>query len=600
MHTTKFSILLRRLKYICRLIIKTPRFGWIISLQVLSSFFTVLGIPLLIPVLEYARTDVTRDENVAHLDLFGKVFSTLGFDPSFLSLLIFASLLIASGQLLVFVSTIVANFSQQRLSMEYRKRVFRSYSTVDWLWITMDKSGEMNHAILREADGAGVAHLNAQRIVIYTVQVAVFLIIAVKLSLIASMLAIVLYGALFFLNAWNSRHVRNLSGKFNETFKKIANATVNLLQNKKFFKSSMLLDAFLTKVFQYVDETVRVKKLTILREELQNLWTYLATFTFIIFLMGLRNMLGLGFSELLVILLVFMRLGPHFNSLFKAYLDLNIQVPVHQSIERRLHDLEENEEVMGTEVFHYDKPIRFSDVSFKYPKGKQVINEISLEIKPFQSVAFVGSSGAGKSTILDLILGLLKPDSGKIYYGEIPHDRYDASLFRKKIAYVSQETTLLDGTLLENLTIGCKEVNEEVIKDVCKRVHIDRLISTLPDGIHTEIGENGIKLSGGQKEMVALGRALLMNPMILILDEATSELDTETEQLIQEAIKEFCHDMTIIMVAHRLSTVKFADKIFVIENGAICETGKYDELLKKKGRLHYLDSLQSGTSTIYM
>ena len=456
----------------------------------------------------------------------------------------------------------------------------------------------MNHAILREADGAGVAHLNAQRIIIYMIQVAVFLIIAVKLSLIASMLAFVLYGALFFLNAWNAKHVRNLSGKFNETFKKIANATVNLLQNKKFFKSSMLLDAFLAKVFQYVDETVRLKKLTILREQLQNLWTYLATFTFIIFLMGFRSVLGLGFSELLVILLVFMRLGPHFNSLFKAYLDLNIQVPVHQSIERRLNDLEEHKEVMGAEVFHYDKPIKFSDVSFKYPKGKQVINEISLEIKPFQSVAFVGSSGAGKSTILDLILGLLKPDSGKIYYGEIPHDRFDASSFRHKIAYVSQETTLLDGTLLENLTIGCRGVSEDVITDVCKRVYIDRLIEILPDGIHTEIGENGVKLSGGQKEMVALARALLMKPEILILDEATSELDSETEQLMQEAIKGFCSDMTIVMVAHRLSTVKFADTIFVIENGTICETGKYDELLKKKGRLHYLDSLQSGTSTI--
>ena len=131
MHTTKFSTLLRRLKYIYRLIIKTPRFGWIISLQVLSSFFTVLGMPLLIPVFEYARTDVTRDENVAHLDLFDKVFNTLGLDPSFLGLLILASLLIASGQLLVFVSTIVANFSQQRLSMEYRKRVFRLYITAD-------------------------------------------------------------------------------------------------------------------------------------------------------------------------------------------------------------------------------------------------------------------------------------------------------------------------------------------------------------------------------------------------------------------------------------------------------------------------------------
>ncbi|MBT6226333.1 MAG: ATP-binding cassette domain-containing protein, partial [Candidatus Scalindua sp.] len=132
------------------------------------------------------------------------------------------------------------------------------------------------------------------------------------------------------------------------------------------------------------------------------------------------------------------------------------------------------------------------------------------------------------------------------------------------------------------------------------QVQIDELVSRLPDGIHTEIGENGIKLSGGQRQRVAFARALLMNPEVIILDEATSELDTETEMLIHKAIEDLHQKMTIIIVAHRLSTVKFADNIFVIENGTICESGKYDELLKKKGRLHYLDSLQSGARAIPM
>jgi subfamily B ATP-binding cassette protein MsbA len=598
MNTLIISDLHRKLKYISQLIIKTPNFGWIISLQVLSGFLTVAGIPMLIPVLEYTRTDSATGDKSVTMDLFSKILKTLGVEPSFYKLLFLASLLIISSQILVFLSTIVANFAQQRLSMEYRKRIFRSYSVVNWLWVTTDKSGEMNHAILREADGAGVAHLNAQRIVIYLIQVTAFMFIVIRLSFSVTILAFALYGILFLINSRNSSHVRKLSTKFNETYKSVANATVNLLQNKKFFKSSMLLDAFLTKVFSSVDETVRVKKLIILREELQSLWTFVTTFGFIVLLMGLRGVLGLGFSELLVVLLVFMRLGPHFNSLFTAYLALNTQVPIQRSIEKRLSNLEQNKEVYGNEIFHYDRPIKFNDVSFRYPEGKNVINEISLDIEPLQSVAFVGSSGAGKSTILDLILGLLKPDSGKIYYGDIPYDRLDTRSFRKNIAYVSQEATLLDGTLLENMTIGCKDVNDDIVTDICKRFHIDRLISELPDGIHTAIGENGIKLSGGQKEMVALARALIMKPKILILDEATSELDSETEQLMQEAIRGYCHEMTIIMVAHRLSTVRFADRIFVIENGSICETGKYDELLKKKGRLHYMDSLQGGTGTI--
>ena len=308
--------------------------------------------------------------------------------------------------------------------------------------------------------------------------------------------------------------------------------------------------------------------------------------------MSLRSVLGLGFSELLVVLLVFMRLGPYFNNLFTAYLALNTQVPIHRSIEERLNNLEQNKEVYGNEIFHYDRPIKFNDVSFKYPEGKNVINKISLEVEPLQSVAFVGSSGAGKSTILDLVLGLLKPGSGKIYYGDIPYDRLDTGSFRKNIAYVSQDTTLLDGTLLENLTIGCPEATEQMIKDVCERVHIDKFVRDLPEGLHTEIGENGIKLSGGQRQRVALGRALFMSPKLLILDEATSDLDTETEMLIQEAIQGLRQSMSIIIVAHRLSTVKSADIIYVIEDGSVCEAGTYSELIEKKGRFHYLNSLQ--------
>lgn len=257
-----------------------------------------------------------------------------------------------------------------------------------------------------------------------------------------------------------------------------------------------------------------------------------------------------------------------------------------------MNELRKNKEVYGGEVFQYDKPIFFEDVNFSYPDSGRVIRNITIEINPFQSVAFVGSSGGGKSTILDLILGLLKPESGTIYYGDIPHHQLDIVDFRKRVAYVSQETTLLDGTLLENLAIGYSEATEELLKDICKKVRIDKFINELPKGLQTEIGENGIKLSGGQRQRVALGRALFMTPKILILDEATSDLDTETEMLIHETIKNLHQSMTIIIVAHRLSTVKSADMIYVIEDGCVCEAGTYSELLDKKGRLYHLNSLQ--------
>ena len=157
---------------------------------------------------------------------------------------------------------------------------------------------------------------------------------------------------------------------------------------------------------------------------------------------------------------------------------------------------------------------------------------------------------------------------------------------------MSQDTTLLDGSLLYNLTITNPEVNETEVKDVCRKAQLNDFINKLPDGLATEIGENGIKLSGGQRQRIALGRALITNPEILILDEATSQLDSETERFIQQAIKELHKKLTIIIVAHRLSTVRFADTVYVLEKGKIVEQGTYVELLEQKGRLYELDELQ--------
>ena len=180
-----------------------------------------------------------------------------------------------------------------------------------------------------------------------------------------------------------------------------------------------------------------------------------------------------------------------------------------------------------------------------------------------------------------------------IYYGDIHYKDLDITTLRNKVAYISQETTLLDGSLLYNLTITNPEASEAEIKDACSKAQINEMINELPDGLDTEIGENGIKLSGGQRQRVALGRALMTNPEILILDEATSQLDSETELFIQKAIKGLHGKLTVIIVAHRLSTVRFADMVYVLEKGEIVEHGSYDELLQQKGRLYELDALQS-------
>jgi ABC-type multidrug transport system fused ATPase/permease subunit len=295
---------------------------------------------------------------------------------------------------------------------------------------------------------------------------------------------------------------------------------------------------------------------------------------------------------LIILLLVFKQLAPQFTSLSGNYARISEKIPIHQSAKNRIEELKANLEITGRKNFKALNPIRFEDVSYGYKKGKLVIKNAYVEISPLCTTAIVGGSGAGKSTLLDLFLGLLKPDSGVIYYGDIHHKDLDITTLRNKVAYVSQETTLLDGSLLYNLTITNPEASEAEIKDACSKAQINEMINELPDGLDTEIGENGIKLSGGQRQRIVLGRALITNPEILILDEATSQLDSETELFIQKAIKKLHKKLSIIIVAHRLSTVKFADTVYVLEKGRIAEHGSYAELLEQKGRLYELDVLQ--------
>jgi len=197
------------------------------------------------------------------------------------------------------------------------------------------------------------------------------------------------------------------------------------------------------------------------------------------------------------------------------------------------------------------------------------------------------------SVVRGLVLCSSPLTTEPIFYGDIPHKKLDKESFRSKVAYISQEQTLLDGTLRENLTIGKENADIAQINEICTKVHLDSFLKHLPEGLDTEIGENGVKLSGGQRQRVVIARALFTNPEILILDEATSELDLESERMVQETIKDLSKELTIIIVAHRLSTVKDADVINVLEKGKICESGSYQELLLQKGRLYYLDSLQT-------
>ncbi|MGJ8742916.1 ABC transporter ATP-binding protein [Polaribacter sp.] len=237
--------------------------------------------------------------------------------------------------------------------------------------------------------------------------------------------------------------------------------------------------------------------------------------------------------------------------------------------------------------------IIFDDVSFSYEEGKQVLNNINFKVPSGSVTALVGSSGSGKSTIAGLSATFLNPKSGTITIDDKDMSKVKLSSYRKYLGVVLQDEFLFEGTIRANILFPRPNATEEELQNAVNAAYVNEFTDRFDDGLDTLIGERGVKLSGGQRQRLAIARAILADPKIIILDEATSSLDTESESLIQKSLSELVKDRTTIVIAHRLSTIKQADQILVIEAGNIAERGTHDELIAAKGRYYDLYTYQS-------
>jgi ABC-type multidrug transport system fused ATPase/permease subunit len=232
--------------------------------------------------------------------------------------------------------------------------------------------------------------------------------------------------------------------------------------------------------------------------------------------------------------------------------------------------------------------IDFEDVYFEYEENVPVLKGVSFHSEEGKTTALVGSSGSGKSTILSLVLNFIQPKKGRILIDGKDLQSVKLRDYRKHLGVVLQDNFLFDGTILDNIRFSNPEASFEEIKEVCRVANADEFIEKFPDAYNTIVGERGVKLSGGQRQRIAIARALLANPRILILDEATSSLDSESEALIQEGLRRLRQGRTTFVIAHRLSTIRSADQILVVEAGEILERGTHDELIAMNGRYKQL------------
>lgn len=292
-------------------------------------------------------------------------------------------------------------------------------------------------------------------------------------------------------------------------------------------------------------------------------------------------------SELAAVLWSLLAAMPILSALIQGNVSIRYFLPSYEQLLALRKRAAEFEEVEGEKEFkQLEESIRFENCNFTYPGRKSTISDCNLKIVKGKMTALVGDSGSGKSTITDLILGLQIPQDGKVLIDDISINDYKQNTFRERVGYVPQDPILFHTSIRENLLWTFAEASEDDMWNALALANADKFVKAMPLGIDTLVGDRGVRLSGGQRQRIALARALLRKPELLILDEATSSLDTESEKLIQKSIEEVAKGTTILVIAHRLSTIAKADYIYVLNNGKVLEEGTYDDLrLKVTGKL---------------
>jgi ATP-binding cassette, subfamily B, heavy metal transporter len=485
------------------------------------------------------------------------------------------------------------------LSKEIRETVFHKVLDLDFAYHVNKNTGSLISAF-RRGDGAVFTifqslHQELFRVLIALIVTLVFLL---KASVpIAAALLILFFlnlGLIWWLIKTNLKYRKEFNQKDDEVAGIISDTMINY-ETVKFFAAENREKKRLSEKFE---------------EWSKSFWSFSNSFRLMDISIGTTS----GAGIMVILVLAIKQLGKTFTlgdlvmvsgfitNFYYQFFNLFFRI---RDIAKSVTDLEKYLGILDNEIKVKDprKPVKiessqgkieFEKVGFIYPKNRQkVLDDINLVINPGEKVAFVGRSGAGKTTLVKLLLRFYDPSQGVIKVDGVNIKKMRKSTLRSMLSVVPQEPIMFNHTIKFNLAYGKENSTMKEIKEAAERANILDFIEKLPKGWKTEVGERGIKLSGGQKQRLAIARCLLADPKILIFDEATSNLDSESEKKIQAALEEISKERTVILIAHRFSTIRGADKIVVLSNGTIVETGKHEELLKEKGLYQMLWTLQA-------
>ena len=503
----------------------------------------------------------------------------------------------------LYMKNITVSIVQFRLITDLRNKLYNHLHYLSLSYFNKNKSGELTAILVSDIDNMrGALSTSFQKLFVEPINIIAFLtllfIISPKLTAIA-ILVVPISGAIIFGIAQSiRRRAARSQAKLAGITSIIAETLSSIRIVKAFVMKNYELRRFYAQTKKYYELMLRKDRLRLLSSPITE--TVGASLAALLLFIGARDVLvtqSISSEDFIrFILLLFSVLGP-IKSLGNVFNELQNGLASADrvfsilDIKSDINDIEN-----AVELNQFENHIAFKDVSFHYDQSSQaVLKNVDFSIKSGQILALVGPSGAGKSTLVDLIPRFYDVTDGAINIDGKNIKDVKLDSLRSLMGIVTQETFLFDDSVKANIAYGLDSISDDIIKKAAIAANANEFIKELPEGYDTIIGERGVKLSGGQRQRIAIARAIVKNPPILILDEATSSLDTESEKIVQDAIEKLMHNRTVIVIAHRLSTVHNADKIIVLDKGLIIDMGTHEELINKDGIYKQLHNLQFKT-----
>ena len=503
----------------------------------------------------------------------------------------------------LYIKNITLSIVQYRLIRDLRNKLYSHFHYLSLSYFNKNKSGELTAVLVNDIDNMrNSLSIMFQKLFVEPINIIILMsllfIVSTKLALIALLIipvsGIIIFGISHSIRRRSARSQAQLAGMTSMIAETIG--------------SMRIVKAFATKGFEinrFAKETQKYYKLMIRRDRLRFVSspvseTFGASIAALLLWVGARDVLvieSISSEDFLRFILLLFSLFQPLKNLTNVVNELQNglasadRVFAIMDIKSDIQDVDN-----AIKVKDLNSSLSFNDVSFAYGnKDEKVLNNINFKINKGEIFALVGPSGAGKSTLVDLIPRFYDTLSGSIKIDGRDIKELELKSLRSLMGIVTQETFLFDDTVKANISYGVENISYDDIKDAAKAANAHEFIQKLPDGYNTIIGERGVSLSGGQKQRIAIARAIVKNPPILILDEATSSLDSESEKHVQSAIENLMSERTVFVIAHRLSTVHNANKILVLENGQIVQEGKHDDLINVDGLYKQLHKMQFQT-----